>query len=677
MTTLLSPMRAATLILLLLYPLVGSTQTSETILWPIKGQEAGTNILLRPQDLLDHEANYCTLVVGAPEGTEVIAPADGEVTSKMHLTYMSGLYQSSSYGFDDANTFDAMRQKLEADTDVRNPKKFINGSISLKLDDGRKIDILGLRGNIPWRTGQRVKAGTVLGTVSYVFQKIYEPHISIAIDKGGKPIDPMTPFGLQTTFKEAEAFTPPEKLTREQANEDFDFFIQSIHECYPSLRDIITPEREAEFVRDCKAKLDSAEVSFTTLYDIVGDAFNADFLHDSHAWRQSSNPFPNVSQNFQYPAIMLCTLGDRIFVRQVQPGYEEHIGKEVASINGLPAKEHVAHIRSRTSGFDAKVESTCAIQMLANWWSQYDDTFGGTGAHVTFTDGTSAEVPYLKREQLGRYTPQPAGPVAYYAHQSQNRREEWSFKMISDGIALLTLGNFLLNDVQMDNIADSLRAHVDVPNLIIDVRDNFGGDADCEERLLKMFLFWKPLTFDCQMVNSNTTYSSFAHSFNWSAEMEPFRDFIKIEGKEGYYNHDISNDAVVRQPNDAIYRGKLFVLTNENSISAATDFPAHLVRAGRAVTIGRETATAYHYMTAMKFARLFLPNTHIEYQLPLVKAITATEVSERFPYGRGLLPDYEVPLTQDEVFFSTEDIILKRALEIIQTHRDKQHKETK
>ena len=108
-----------------------------------------------------------------------------------------------------------------------------------------------------------------------MFEKIGEPHIAIEISKGGL-VDPLTPFGLQTTFKEAEKFTPPAKLTREQANEDFDFFIESIRECYPSLRDIITPEREAEFVRDCKARLDSAEVSFTTLYDIVGDAFNAE-----------------------------------------------------------------------------------------------------------------------------------------------------------------------------------------------------------------------------------------------------------------------------------------------------------------------------------------------------------------------------------------------------------------
>ena len=661
-------MRAATLILLLLCPVCqGKAQSENVWLLPIEGQKAGTNILLRPQDPLDHEANYCNLIIGAKEGTEVIAPADGVITWQM-LGYRSGLYQSRTYGYDDARTFDAMRKKMEDDPDVRDPKKYINGDIGLKLTDGREIHFSGLRGNAAFKSGQSIKAGTVLGTVSYVFEKVGEPHISISVSKDGKPIDPMTPFGLQTTFKEGESFTPPEKLTREEANEDFDFFMESLRECIPSYRDIITPEIEAEFVSNCKAKLDADSVSFTTLYDIVGDAFTARFFHDSHAWRQSSNPFPNPSSNVQYPAIMLCTIGDRMFVRQVQPGYEEHIGKEVATVKGIPAKEQAAHHRQKTELFDAKVESTVAIQLLANWWGQYDDTFTGTGAHLTFTDGTSVDAPYLKRDQVKRYTPQPTGPVAYYVHKNQNRKEDWSFKMLNDKTALLTLGHFQLNEVQMDNIADSLKAHAKVPNLIIDVRDNYGGNAECEGRLLDMFLFEKPVTFNCQMVNSNSTYRSFSHCYNWSKEMKPFEDFVKIEGKEGFYNRDAFSETKTSakpKKNDAIYKGKLYVLINEGSVSAATDFPAHLVRAKRAVSIGRETATAYHYMTALKFARLFLPNTRIEYHLPLVKAITATDVSERFPYGRGLLPDIEVPLTQEEVFFSTEDVILKKALDII------------
>jgi len=659
---------------------VGTTvchaQTQNDLLWPIRGQKAGENILLRPQDLLAHEANFASLVIGAEEGAEIIAPADGEVSS-VSLIYSPGLFSCQTYGYDGETTADGLRRKLEADSSIREPKKYINGNISLKLKDGRKIDISGLRGDISFRSGQRVEAGTLLGTVSYVFQKIGQPHIALSMSKNGKSIDPMAPFGLPTTFKEAEPFTPPAILTREQANEDFDSFIQSIRECYPSLRDIITPEREAEFIREGKARLDSAQVHYTTLFGLIEDAFRADFLHDSHAWLQSSNPFFNARTDVQYPSVMLCTLGDRMFVRLVQPGYEAHIGKEVATINGVTAKEQAAYVRSRTSLFDAQVQSTGAIQMLTNWWMQYRGSYWDKPVRLTFTDGTSVEAPFLKPSQLKAYTPRTTAPTAYYTHQRKNRSEDWSFSLPTDSIALLTLAHFHLNAVQMDAIADSLRSHAHIPHLIIDVRDNPGGDADCEEKMVRWFLSEpEPSNFTYQKVMSNTTYPCFAHSYNWTADMQPFEGYVKVEGMEGFYSRDISGElqatqnlttspTMHHQHHDAIYKGHLYILTNENSASAATDFPAHLVRASRAVTIGRETATAYHYMTALKFARLFLPNSHIEYQLPLVKAVTATDISERFPYGRGLLPDYEVPLTREEVFSSTEDVILNKALEII------------
>ena len=170
-------------------------QEQSPLLWPIKGQEAGTNILLRPQDLLDHETNYGKLVIGAKEGTEVIAPADGEV-SNISLIYYSSLNSCKGCNFDDETTVDGMRRKLEADPNLHDPIKLFNGSISLKLDDGRKINVEGLRGNISFRSGERVKAGMVLGTVSYVYQQIGEPHIAFSISQNRENIDPMTPFGL-------------------------------------------------------------------------------------------------------------------------------------------------------------------------------------------------------------------------------------------------------------------------------------------------------------------------------------------------------------------------------------------------------------------------------------------------------------------------------------------------
>lgn len=125
-----------------------------------------------------------------------------------------------------------------------------------------------------------------------------------------------------------------------------------------------------------------------------------------------------------------------------------------------------------------------------------------------------------------------------------------------------------------------------------------------------------------------------------------------------------TGEGIVYRPQDRIDKelnfGDLFI-----AAPAATDFPAQLVRCGRAKAIGRETGTGYHYMTAVKFAHLSLPNSHIEFTLPLVKSVLDDSVSDRFPALRGLLPDVEVPLTYEELYTSESDPILDKAINII------------
>lgn len=108
------------------------------------------------------------------------------------------------------------------------------------------------------------------------------------------------------------------------------------------------------------------------------------------------------------------------------------------------------------------------------------------------------------------------------------------------------------------------------------------------------------------------------------------------------------------------------MLTNENSASAATLFPALLVRNHRGVVVGRETRTAYHFMNALKFAEISLPNSGIPVRIPLVEICFDTVVNQRIPFGRGVIPDYEVPLTLDEINYTHGDAILNYTLALIE-----------
>ena len=632
--------------------------------WPVKGAKTGEGIVYRPQDRIEKELNFGDLFIAAPEGTEVVSPADGTITN-LSIDASATLSQMMTYG-NDGGTFDKSRTMVEKTEKTPIPMKYVNGSLTLRLADGRKIHIGGLRGDLPLKTGQRISKGQTLGTVAYAYRQIGQSHISLSVSsKEGKADDPMTPFGLKTTFKKATPVTIPQTLTVKQANEDLNFLIAAMKECYPSFSDIITPEQCEQFVSQTKEKL-KVPISYNKFFQIVRSAFTTQFLHDSHAWLDTKNP--TASGNFYLPHVLIGAIGGKIIVTQAQQGYEKFLGKEVIAVNGVAAKDLIERTRQNIVGYDGKIESTITRDLLTGWNTFFQNNLTAQTAVMKFADGTTLRDQWTPARQVKGVKPAYT-KSAYGRRAAANRKAQFSFRLLSDSVALLTLGDFQLNQVQMETIADSLTRHLSIPSLIIDARQNPGGDVKVCNQLLSWFIE-SPTTATTHYdkVNSNSTYQSFVHCTNYSPDDKPFENYVAREGQEGFYNPS-TIDAIVFPDSAMHYGGRLYVLIDETSQSAATDFPAQLVRCGRAKTIGRETGTGYHYMTAVKFAHLSLPNSHIEFTLPLVKSVLDDSVTERFPDQRGLLPDVEVPLTYEELYTSENDPILDKALHIINSQQ--------
>ena len=648
-------------ILFSLVALSASAQNSQW-LWPIQGAKTGDNIVCKPQDRIDKELNVGDLFIAAPEGTTVVAPVDGTIGTLSVVANIS-LSQSANYG-NEGGTFDKSRAKLANDPKLPVPLKYINGSVMLRLADGRKLYISGLRGDIAFKTGQRITKGQTLGTVAYDYRKIGEPHISISISgNDGKHVDPMTPFGLKTTFKKIAPLVIPKTLTVKQANDDFDFLISSIKECYPSFDDIISQEKYQQFVSSAKERL-KAPISYNKFYQIVRNTFSLQFLHDSHAWLDTDDP--QFTNNYCVPHLFIGSLNGKLIVTQAQTGSEKYLGKEVAAIDGVDAKTLIERLRNVASSVDGDNQSYINTFMLKAWSYLNGNNLTRHLSVVKMADGSVVRDQWISANQVKGVKP-VFGKTAYRQRIIANQEAQYRFTMKSDKVALLTLSDFCLDEVQMEAIADSLMRHKNVPNLMIDVRNNPGGQIEVCNRLVSWFID-KPTkqTNHYDKVNSNGVYQSFVNCMNIPADDKPFEDYVAREGQTGFYSP--SSIADVIYPDSAVhYGGRVIILTDETSKSAATDFPAILVRNGRAITVGRETGTGYHYMTAVKFAHLALPHSHIEYTLPLVKTVADDTVTDRFPAKRGLMPDVEVPLTYDEVFAPTGDPIMEKALEIIKS----------
>lgn len=102
----------------------------------------------------------------------------------------------------------------------------------------------------------------------------------------------------------------------------------------------------------------------------------------------------------------------------------------------------------------------------------------------------------------------------------------------------------------------------------------------------------------------------------------------------------------------------------------ASEFAAVLLGQPNCKIVGRETGSCYYQMNAEKFANILLLSTGMKLRIPMVKIITRSKPNPLIPFGRGVIPDYEVALTFDELT-KPKDVILERTLSIIDTSSQK------
>jgi hypothetical protein len=167
-------------------------------LWPIAGQQAGEGIICQPGQRVGRERIRGTLYIAAPEGTPVVCPADAVVRSSL-LNYRKSLHYSYAWGFDkpyDEAVADARAEKTGRKLDPR----YICVEMAMTVDN-RDIYIGGLRCDTAFAPGTMLHRGDTLGTVAYAYHRLAQPCISFSSSWYSMSYDPMTPFGLQSTFR--------------------------------------------------------------------------------------------------------------------------------------------------------------------------------------------------------------------------------------------------------------------------------------------------------------------------------------------------------------------------------------------------------------------------------------------------------------------------------------------
>lgn len=643
-------------IVLLALSILDLSAAPDSWVWPIAGKSCGSGIIYSPQQYIGDERNTAVLLVGCREGEQVVSPVDGEIVA-LRICRMHSLAYNSVYDYDPAKELRPQAEAIAAGSTTETDSRYLCGTVSIRLNDGRTLTISGVDITPGFKTGRRVHRSEAIGTAGYSYFKINSPSISISVsDSDGKVADPMTPFGLPTTYIPPQSIVVKRRFTEDEARRDILTVTAVLKEAYPSLDETITDE---EFAALEQSLLDSVAggISRDRLYRLMQHLYGR--IHDSHIslYPDQEGRSDRVSGN-SYPQILFGWIDGECRITMTTNKYASLIGRRIIGINGEDADSVRMRIESRIGGYDGNIESEKEERLAIYSTCVANDE---CDVDIVLDDGSRVEAKGVRGFNPTNYT----NTYIDYLTQNNHYPANIDLRMLGDSVAYAGISTFLLSEVETDRIISFIDSAADIPAMIIDLRNNGGGDTKVLNRILASILHAPSRARGAEMwVKRRGGFSSLSDCcLNYPDTVDIFPEYMPQDGREGYFA-DTQSDIV---PIDTAvnYKGRVYVMTNSSSCSAATIFPAEIVRNRRGVVVGRETGTAYHFMTAYKFADIRLPESGFQWRIPLVKLIYDTTRCERLPYGRGVMPDYPVDLTFREIY-DCPDSILQYTLKLIE-----------
>ena len=654
-------------ILLFLLFLAPAGSSAQTWVWPMAGHKAGENIVSAPNSYINDEFNCCDIYISGEEGDYIVSPVEGTILYA-DISYCPNIGFMKSYKTDDSKTWDENLRDIEVTDDV--DPQYLSGYIDILIADGRKVAMSGLRGDYKFRKGQHVSAGDTLGRLGWSYKGVRKPSLLLLVSLPNSVSgDPMSPFGLESNFR-LEIAEREDPLPVEKMREDLTILEEAMKEIYPSLNDRMSDEEFHNIMESLRQSVTSP-VPLRTMEPL---ARFSNLLHDSHLL-----PKPDIMDSkpvdIYIPALIYSWCDDTLRVVAAKPGLEKYNNKVVKSIDGLSPANYVEKAKKYIPLYDLDVRSTVEekLVLLSSYYAITNlDATAESKSRVVFADGEEVEIPYEKYPYnvFIENTSLPRILTWKNLNQQMPNDSVYSTRKLNDSTAYLSLKSFNMGRSELNRIQKWI-GECKEGNMIVDLRNNSGGDPEVMNKLLACFA-QQPLSRQrgsCLFVNKLEGFDCQKYIFNHSKDERMFPDYVQLKGKPGFYCFDTLKAAICIMPDSGNqYAGRVYVLTNGQSMSCATVFPAVLVRNRRGVTVGRETGSTYHYITALETADISLPNSMRVVSIPMVKVVFDTTVCARTPWGRGLLPDYELPLTYNEVTMGADgetDVMLEYALSLI------------
>jgi hypothetical protein len=177
----------------------------------------------------------------------------------------------------------------------------------------------------------------------------------------------------------------------------------------------------------------------------------------------------------------------------------------------------------------------------------------------------------------------------------------------------------------------------EIKHLVVDVRNNGGGDAG-NSTLLTKYLSKKKFKL-ADSLYTNKRSSQYAKHIELQPLYWLWTMFVTHKADDGKFHFGYFERHYYKPKRRLHYDGQVYILTGGNSFSATTLFAKAIQGQPNVTIVGEETGGGAYGNTAWMIPDVTLPNTRIRFRLPRFKLIMDTALVKE---GRGIMPDIEV-----------------------------------
>lgn len=458
-------------------------------------------------------------------------------------------------------------------------------------------------------------------------------------------------------------------ISKEGYLQDFDFIVKLIKNQHPNPFRFIT---ESDFDKKIKAIRVNLVKNPTLENFYLSNPLS--LINDSHSdLIPDATLFDELTRNSTFFPLITDVYDNRVFVNQYATDIPS--GAEILKVNNVKVKDILEQIPNKVDG-DVQASTQKNFSQYISFIFPKSKEFT---IEYTENKNQTPKTIQLKAINYNRFYYNTDKTILPF--DTLSATNGISGYQLDNDTFIVSIKSFSLSEEYAYQILSNLFTLIkekNIKNLIIDIRNNNGGSLSniplfysfiSNEKSFKNIYKYatKVITINVKenLVDESNRLANASDIISSDNFMN--QRFDKNETDNFYYgNNRLDEYYVENYPQDKIaFTGKVALLINNNTVSAATYFAYMFQLNKRGQIIGQETRSCSNFTTAAWFLNYKLPNTESIIALPRSEVFFNT-MANKDNHCRGVIPEHTITADEYQKGLQTyQDAELNLALKVI------------